>query len=515
MRTICKFHIKPIRRRTKASVPKRVNVRSLVDDYEVQTKFQEALASKLNSLDQSSETSINEQWRSISAATHEVMLENLEPPPRRNADWFDENNESIQSLLHERTAARNEMLNIGLRSKAIKFKELKRKVQSSLRQMKDDWWNKKLKQSKTLQKVATIEPFLNLWKRYMDPVTQSPLHSSTNLEQFSWLIRSMLWTDGKNIFRISSIDHLPLTQMHWTTKTNCHPILTWISLHLWKKLKMLSSLWRMVKLLEQMEFPQKYMNMVGPVLFKFCTLSSRPAGMKLNYPKTSRMLRFSLSSRKETALSVVTIVESHCYQLLAKYLPRSYCPGYNKLQIRYFLKTSVVSEPTDPTDWCNLHSLSATGKSIEQQRPLFMVFIDFTKAFDTVNRELMWKLLDHFGCPKTFTKIIREFHEGMQATVLVDGDLTEAFPVCHGVKQGCILAPTLFGLYLAAVLEASTDNVCDAQRVVYLRSRTDGKLFNLARLRASPYALKCVCRNSFMLMILFWWPNLLKTCKLC
>ena len=83
-------------------------------------------------------------------------------------------------------------------------------------------------------------------------------------------------------------------------------------------------------------------------------------------------------------------------------------------------------------------------KSIEQQRPLFMVFIDFTKAFDTVNRELLWKLLDHFGCPNTFTKIIREFHEGMQATVLVDGDLKEPFPVCHGVKQGCILAPTLF-----------------------------------------------------------------------
>ena len=133
VRTICKFHVKPIRRRTKASVPKRVNVRSLVDDYEMQTKFQEALASKLNSLDQSSETSINEQWQSISAATHEVMLENLEPPPRRNADWFDENNESIQSLLHERTAVRNEMLNTGLRSKTAKFKECKRKVQSSLR----------------------------------------------------------------------------------------------------------------------------------------------------------------------------------------------------------------------------------------------------------------------------------------------------------------------------------------------------------------------------------------------
>jgi hypothetical protein len=73
-------------------------------------------------------------------------------------------------------------------------------------------------------------------------------------------------------------------------------------------------------------------------------------------------------------------------------------------------------------------------KSIEQQRPLYMVFIDFTKAFDTVDRDLLWKLLEHYGCPDIFVKIIREFHDGMQASVLVDGDTTESSPVCHGVK---------------------------------------------------------------------------------
>ena len=85
-----------MRRRTKAQalVIKKVNVRSLTDDSEVETKFQEALC-MLNSLDSSSKTSINEQWQSLSAATREVMLENLGPPSRRYADWFDENNESV------------------------------------------------------------------------------------------------------------------------------------------------------------------------------------------------------------------------------------------------------------------------------------------------------------------------------------------------------------------------------------------------------------------------------------
>ena len=85
----------------------------------------------------------------------------------------------------------------------------------------------------------------------------------------------------------------------------------------------------------------------GPSVVQTLHSSSRPAGMKLNYPKTSKMLRLSLSSRKETALSVVTIVESHCYQLLAKFLPRSYCPDYKKLHIKYYLKANVVSELTD------------------------------------------------------------------------------------------------------------------------------------------------------------------------
>ena len=144
-----------------------------------------------------------------------------------------------------------------------------------------------------------------------------------------------------------------------------------------------------------------------------------------------------------------------------------------------------------------------------------MVFIDFTKAFDTLNRELLWKPQDHFGCPNTFTKIIREFHEGMQATVLVDGDLTEPFPVCHGVKQGCILAPTLFWLIwlLSWKLPLITFVMLNVVFTYDHGQMASCSTWSVSE--QSPYALKCVCRNSFMLMILLWWPNLLKTCKLC
>ena len=54
-------------------------------------------------------------------------------------------------------------------------------------------------------------------------------------------------------------------------------------------------------------------------------------------------------------------------------------------------------------------------KCREQSRDLYLAFIDLTKAFDTVNRELLWQigLLRKFGCPPAFLTILQEFHNGM------------------------------------------------------------------------------------------------------
>ena len=56
-------------------------------------------------------------------------------------------------------------------------------------------------------------------------------------------------------------------------------------------------------------------------------------------------------------------------------------------------------------------------KCREQNQDLYMVFIDLTKAFDSVNRTGLRKLLAKVGCPDTFVDVIRSFHDGMMATV--------------------------------------------------------------------------------------------------
>ena len=50
-------------------------------------------------------------------------------------------------------------------------------------------------------------------------------------------------------------------------------------------------------------------------------------------------------------------------------------------------------------------------KSMEQHQDLYMTFVNLTKAFDTVSREGLWKIMSKFGCTNRFVKIVRQFHD--------------------------------------------------------------------------------------------------------
>jgi len=92
-------------------------------------------------------------------------------------------------------------------------------------------------------------------------------------------------------------------------------------------------------------------------------------------------------------------------------------------------------------------------KCIEQDRQLYIVFVDFNKAFDTVEKTGLWQLLRKYGFPEKFTTMIEVLYTGMMANVCVGGEVWESFGVTNGVKQGCILVPTLFHIFLSAMLD--------------------------------------------------------------
>ena len=85
-----------------------------------------------------------------------------------------------------------------------------------------------------------------------------------------------------------------------------------------------------------------------------------------------------------------------------------------------------------------------------------------------------------FGCPAKFIAMVWQFQDGMLARVKNDGEFSDPFPVTNGVKQGCVLASTLFSMIFAML----TDVFQDGDNDIPIRYRFDGKLFNLRRLQA-------------------------------
>ena len=80
----------------------------------------------------------------------------------------------------------------------------------------------------------------------------------------------------------------------------------------------------------------------------------------------------------------------------------------------------------------------------------------------------------------------------MMAPVIEHGAASDPFPVSNGVKQGCVLAPTLFSLQFATMLFAALSKTSSGINVRY---RCDGRFFDLRRLKAKTKVLEALVRD--------------------
>ena len=87
----------------------------------------------------------------------------------------------------------------------------------------------------------------------------------------------------------------------------------------------------------------------------------------------------------------------------------------------------------------------------EFQKSIYFCFIDYTKTFDYVDHNKLWKILKEMEIPDHLTCLLRNLYAGQEATVRTKHGIMW-FQIGKGVCQGCILSPCLFNLYAEYIM---------------------------------------------------------------
>ena len=87
-----------------------------------------------------------------------------------------------------------------------------------------------------------------------------------------------------------------------------------------------------------------------------------------------------------------------------------------------------------------------------QKLAWYKQFIDYTKAFDCVDHNKLWKILKEMGIPDYLTCLLRNLYADQEATVRTGHGITDWFQIGKGVHQGYILSPYLFNLYAEYIM---------------------------------------------------------------
>ena len=80
-------------------------------------------------------------------------------------------------------------------------------------------------------------------------------------------------------------------------------------------------------------------------------------------------------------------------------------------------------------------------------------FIDYAKAFDCVDHNKLWKILKEMGIPDHLTCLLKNLCAGQEAVVRTGHGTTIRFHIRKRVRQGCILSPCLFNLYVEYIMQ--------------------------------------------------------------
>ena len=448
-------------------------------------EFQTKLASRLNSEinpDQSPDPEL--VWENLKTVLHDTTAEVVGFSTRKNQDWFDESDADIQVLLEKKRSCHGKLLSSpdDPQSKAA-YRAACRKLQTSLREIQNNWWMALAERTQIFADTGNARAFYEALRTVYGPTfqVQAPLRSSDGSCLLSakedilhrWTEHYQALFGDTRVVQDTSIAKIPQKEVKTELdfppspeevrsaikKLKCHkaPGIDAIPAEVYKHggdtlVKSLTDLFTVCW--AQGTVPQDMRDAVIVSLYK-------NKGEKCECSNYRGVTLLSIAGKILSRVILDRLIPS----IAEENLPESQC-GFraNRGTADMVFVLRQIQE-----------------KCREQNMGLHAAFIDLTKAFDTVSRSGLWKILAKLGCPPKLLDIIRQLHEGQQGQIKLNGDYSESFPIGNGVKQGCVLAPTLFAIFFSMMLREAKE---DSDEGIYIRFRTDGSVFNLRRLLA-------------------------------
>ena len=128
-----------------------------------------------------------------------------------------------------------------------------------------------------------------------------------------------------------------------------------------------------------------------------------------------------------------------------------------KLRTEEILSEAQAGFRTDRSTVDQIFTLRQLAEKYEEfGKQLYVCYIDFRKAFDSIWRKGLWKVMRHLGYPEKIIRILENAYTGTFSAVRVGGDLSNWFKMIVGVLQGCVLSPLLFNIFLEVVTALAT-----------------------------------------------------------
>ena len=425
-------------------------------------------------------------WDEFKDTVYQKGVEVLGLRKTRRRDWFADNSLQINQLLEKKRAALVQKLNANPENEVsltTAYKDVRRHVQMRIRQIKNQWWTDLAAEIETARNNNDTRLVHSLIRQAYGPnsPTSVPMLSKDGLTTSKTSEDILLrWTEhftdlflNPSVVDFDALNSLPQHDLHPSLlreptaeeiqaclkqlNTGKAPGLDGIPVELLLHggENLLNALKHLILCVwSDKPMPQDWIDAVLVILYKGKgkkSLCGSYRGITLLEAVGKVFARLMLNRLNE-AVSPNVLPEAQC----------GFRPGRGTVDMIFAARQLME-------------------KCTEQRMPLYQVFVDLTKAFDTVNREALWIVLSKFGCPTAFVDKFKNLHGSMKAQVNFNGKLSEKFAVDNGVKQGDIPAPTLFSIYLAALLWYAFH---DCDKGVHIRFRTTGGIFNLRRMHA-------------------------------